>query len=339
MKKFIVSFLKIIIPLGLGVFLIWLSVKDLKDQDKEAILNAFEEANYLWVFISLVLATLSHMSRAYRWKYTLEPLGYQPKFLNGFFAVMIGYLVNLAVPRLGEISRCGFLSRYEKVPFEKVLGTVIAERVADIIMLLAITTTVIFIQFEVIQELLNELLAKFIGNISTTTLIAILVGAGVAGIVTLIFIYRVKSENKIILTIQNLLKGVVEGVISIIKMKDKWAFIAHTLFIWLAYYLMFHICCYALPETSHLGIGALLTAFVLGSFAIALTQGGIGAYPIAIQSILILYGVDGNIGTAFGWIVWTGQTILVLGLGLLALWLMPIYNRKMKHVALSNAEG
>ena len=328
MKKKIIAALKVIIPLGFGLFLVWWFINGLSSSDKKDILAAFNDANYGWVLLSLLVATLSHVSRAYRWKYTLEPLGYQPRFANSFFSVMIGYLVNLAVPRLGELTRCGVMARYEKAPFEKLLGTVIAERVADAIILAAVTTTVIFLQYEVIQELLNDIFSTYAGKISGTTVLVFLLLAFLAGVGTLIFVFRVKTSNAFILAIQKVMKGIVEGVISILKMRQKWAFIGHTVFIWVAYLLMFYICFFALPQTSDVPFAGVLTGFVLGGITIALTNGGIGAYPIAIQTILLLYDIDKNIGGAFGWIVWTAQTALILVLGALAFWLMPMYNRK-----------
>ena len=338
MKKFLVGSLKVIIPLGLGLFLVWWFVQGLTEQDKAAILDAFKRANYTWVWISLIPAVLSHLSRAYRWKYTLEPLGYKPDLVNATFSVFIGYLINLAVPRLGEISRCGVMRRYDKIPFESLLGTVIAERVADLIILLATTTAVIFLQYEVIQGLLNDFLSAVLGNISGGMVIGVLSFLFVAGLGTLVFIYRIKSENKVINTVQSILKNIVDGVLSIVTMKQKWAFIFHTVFIWLMYVLMFYLCFFSLPETTHVPFEGVLTAFVLGGITIAATNGGIGAYPLAVQAILVLYFVDGNVAGAFGWIVWTAQTLLILATGTLSFALIPVYNR-MKNGGVQEVNG
>ena len=173
--------MKVLLPLALGVFLIWYYAQSLDEQGKQEILASFKKANYGWILFSLVFAVLSHLSRAYRWKYTLEPLGYKPKFWNSFFAVMIAYLVNLAVPRLGEISRCGVMARYEKIPFEKLLGTVIAERVADFILLLLSTLIVVIIQIDVIGSLLQEIVDAIVAKFSLTVVIA-LIGIIVLGI-------------------------------------------------------------------------------------------------------------------------------------------------------------
>lgn len=314
-------------PLGLGLFLVWWFIQGLSEDDKVDILDALGRADYTWVWISTVAAILSHASRAYRWKYTLEPLGYKPDFGNSFFAVMVGYLINLAVPRLGEISRCGVMNRYEKIPFEKLLGTVIAERVADLIILLTTTTIVVFLQYEVIQEIFNDMLSNLLGKVSSGAILGILGVLFVAGIGALIFIYRIKSENKVLQTIQGLLKGIVDGVLSIVTMRQKWAFIFHTIFIWLMYVVMFYLCFFSLPETSDVPFAGVLTGFVLGGITIAVTNGGIGAYPLAIQAILVLYNVDENVAGAFGWIVWTAQTILILSIGALSFALIPTYNR------------
>ncbi|NEQ49861.1 MAG: flippase-like domain-containing protein [Leptolyngbya sp. SIO3F4] len=327
MKKILIATLKIVLPLGLGLYLVWYFYSNLSEQDKSDILEAFQRADYTWVWLSLIAATLSHVSRAYRWKYTLEPLGYKLDFVNSFFSVMIGYLVNLAVPRLGEISRCGVIHRYEKTPFEKLLGTVIAERVADLIILMATTVTVIFIQYEVIQELLNETLESWFGKFSSGLVITLLVVLIVGGIGALVFVYRTRTQNAFLQRVQALLRGIVDGALSIYTMKRKWAFIGHTIFIWLMYVVMFYLCFFSLPETSDVPLGGVLTGFVLGGITIAATNGGIGAYPLAIQAILMLYGVEKNTAGAFGWIVWTAQTVLVIVLGALSFLLIPAYNR------------
>ncbi len=288
--------------------------------------EAVSRANYSWVLISLVVALLSHVSRAYRWKYTLEPLGYKPDFKNSFYSVMIGYLINLAIPRLGEVSRCGFMSRYEKIPIEKLLGTVIAERVADLIMLGGITTAVIFLQFNQIESLLLEITNADDGS-SNGNWAFILLGIAVLGLAVMVYLYRLNSEHKLIVLYQKILNGIFEGVKSIFTMKQKWAFIAHTLFIWGAYFLMFYLCFFSLPEAADVPIGGVFTGFVLGGIAIALTNGGIGAYPIAIQLILGLYGIASDVGGALGWIIWTAQTVLIIVVGLLSLFLIQ-RNRK-----------
>ena len=328
LKKALLSALKVLVPLGLGLYLVWYFYEQLVAEGAwDSFIDALSRANYGWVWLSLVVALISHMSRAYRWKYTLEPLNHTPKFYNSFFAVMIGYLINLAIPRLGEISRCGVMSRYEKVPVEKLFGTVIAERVADLIILVSITTITIFFQYPIIESLLGDILSKQSSGISAELVIGILVAGGLGGLALLIFIYRITSENAVIQTVQRVLKGIIDGITSIWKMKNKWAFIGHTLLIWGCYFLMFYLCFFALPETSNVPIGGVLAAFVLGGIAIAVTNGGIGAYPIAIQLILALYGVEKDAGGALGWIMWSAQTVLNLVAGGISFALIPRMNR------------
>ncbi len=319
--------MKVLLPLALGVFLIWYYAQSLDEQGKQEILASFKKANYGWILFSLVFAVLSHLSRAYRWKYTLEPLGYKPKFWNSFFAVMIAYLVNLAVPRLGEISRCGVMARYEKIPFEKLLGTVIAERVADFILLLLSTLIVVIIQIDVIGSLLQEIVDAIVAKFSLTVVIA-LIGIIVLGIGAMFFLFlNKKIQNPFILKVRSFVSGLFDGIKSILKMKSKWAFIAHTLFIWVMYVLTFYLCFFSLPETTNVPFGGILTAFVIGGYTIVLTNGGIGAYPLAIVQVLSLYGISEGIGGAFGWISWAAQTAMLLIFGAASFALMPVYNK------------
>ena len=146
---------------------------------------------------------------------------------------------------------------------------------------------------------------------------------------SLLFLFFNKSfQHPLLVKIRGFIYGLFEGVISILKMKQKWEFIGHTIFIWLMYVAMFYVCFFSLPETSGVPFGGILTGFVLGGFTIVLTNGGIGAYPLAIQAVLMLYEVDKNTGGAFGWIVWAAQTVLLLFFGALSFMLMPIYNRQ-----------
>lgn len=330
MKKAIISTLKIGIPLGLGAYLVWYFFDTLSAEEKLQIKDAVLQANYWWVLFAVIPATLSHVSRAYRWKYTLDPLGYKPDNVNSFFAVMIGYLVNLAVPRLGEISRCGFMNRYDKIPFDKLFGTVVAERIADLIMLVGVITTVVLIQYDLISEFVNSLLSDKFGNISANSVLVSLALLMLAGLVGLFMVYKIEWKLKPLIAIQGIIKGFLSGVASILTMKNKGWFIAHTMFIWLMYFLMLYFNFFALEETSDISFSAALTAFVLGGLAMALTNGGIGAYPIAIQAALSIYGYSEAVGGALGWITWVVQTILILVLGAGSMLLMPIYNKRKK---------
>lgn len=335
MKEKLIGILKIVIPLGIGVYVVWYQFNQLTDDQISQIRNSFENANYFWVLLSVSFGVLSHISRAYRWKYTLQPLGYKTRFINNFFGVMIGYVANIVLPRLGEVWRCVMVSRYEKVSFEKIFGTVVAERVADMVVLLMIVATVTILQLNRLKDTLSELLSGFVESNSVTELalkfgVALLVSitGGILG-------WRVisRSKNNLISKIRGLIQGLAEGILSIIKMENKWAFLGHTAFIWIMYVAMYYVPFLALPETSNASISAVLASFVMASFSIVLVQGGIGVYPVAVAQTLTLYGIDYESGFAMGWIIWVAQTVMVVSFGVASLILMPIVNSRLKDVS------
>ena len=298
-----------ILPIALGVFLIWYSLSKLKPNDIESIKNSFKTANYWWVACSLLLGILSHLSRAYRWQFMLDPLGYRPKFAN-----------NLIVPRAGEIARATTITKYEHIPFEKAFGTIVSERVADVIMLLGIMALAFIYQ----TELLSSYLFKEEDSGSGYTFYIL----GALAILGILFIWLIrKSENPLVIKIQTFVQGLIQGVVSIFRMKKKWAFIFHTVFIWTMYVLMFYVVTFALPETTHLAFGAIIVGFVVGGLSMAVTNGGLGTYPVFVASALTLYGIDENPALAFGWIMWTAQTAMVLVFGGLSFIVLPIYNK------------
>jgi len=322
LKKKLINILKFGLPLTLGIFLIWLSFRKLTAEDIESIKYSFKNADYFWIWISIALAILSHVSRAYRWRYTLEPLGYHPKFLNSFMAVMIGYLVNLGVPRMGEISRAAALTKYENIPFNKGFGTIIAERVADMIFLMAFIFLVVIIQLSTLQDYLVKTFENF-NPINTAIILSVL---AILGLLFLKFIQR--SEIPFFIKLREFIQGILEGIKAILKMKDSLKFIAHTFFIWFLYVLMFYVGMNAVPELNNVPFGGVLSAFVIGGISIAVTNGGIGAYPYGVMQILMLYNVEAAYGLAFGWIIWSAQTIMVLVIGGLSFIFMPVYNQE-----------
>lgn len=314
----------IILPIALGVFLIWYSWSQLSHSDILSIKNSFKTANYWWVALSLVFGVLSHISRAYRWQFLLEPLGYKPRLANSIMAVLMAYLLNLFVPRSGEFARAASIKKYEKIPFEKAFGTIVAERVTDVIMLLIIIGIAFYLQ----TDLVSSYIFKDDGQSSFYSKILIFVIMPIIGFI--IFKRLQKSKNPFIIKIMNFINGLLDGVKSILTMKKKWKFLFHTLFIWIMYLLMFYVVTFALPETTNLPIAAVIVGFVVGGLSMALTNGGLGTYPIFVASALILYKVDDNPARAFGWIMWTAQTIMVIVFGGLSFLLIPIYNKYKK---------
>ena len=307
--------LKIVLPLILGGFLVWYSLSKIS---MDVLIGYFKEANYSWIFLGLFFGVLSHLSRAYRWKFMLKPLGFKPKFANNVLAVLVGYLVNLALPRAGEVSRALVLTNYENVPFEKGFGTIVAERIADLIMMLSIVMITLFVEFDFIYNLLTK-------NFNPTKII---IGLAVLIIGFYIFSSFVKkAKSGFLLKIKTFVTGLVEGVTSIFKMKNKWAFIFHTIFIWVMYVAMFWATIPAI-EGLNVPLGGILIGFIAGGFSIAATNGGIGLYPIAVAGALALFDIPTEPATAFGWIMWTAQTAMIIVFGGLAFLVLPIYNKK-----------
>ncbi len=306
--------LKIIIPLILGGFLVWYSLTIVSPSE---LIQYFKDANYWWIALGLVFGILSHLSRAYRWKFLLEPLGYKPKFLNSTLAVLVAYLMNIFLPRAGEVTRAAVMSNYEKIPFEKGFGTIVAERIADLIMMLIIISITLLIQFDFIWELLTKDFNPVKSIISLLLSVGFFVG---------LFLYIKKGKSKFALKIKKFFLGLKDGVLSIFNMKNKWAFIFHTVFIWGMYVAMFWA---TIPAVNGLEVpvGGVLIGFIAGGLSIAATNGGVGLYPVAVASALALFGVDKITGNAFGWIMWTAQTAMIIVFGGLAFLLLPVVNK------------
>ena len=306
--------LQITLPLAIGFGLVWYSLRNIKPKE---FIGYFLEADYTWIALGLFFGILSHLSRAYRWKFMLEPLGFNPKYANSVMAVLIAYLVNLTIPRAGEASRAAVMSNYEGIPFQKGFGTIVAERVADLVMLLVVIVITLFVQFDFIWEL------------ATKNFNLVKIGIAILGFIAsvIFFILFIKKANKGIgLKIKVFIKGLVEGVMTIFKMKKKWPFIFHTIFIWLMYILMFWATIPAIDGLS-VPIGGILVGFIAGGFSIAATNGGLGTYPVAVMGAFLLFGIPKELGTEFGWVMWTAQTAMIIIFGGLSFLLLPIFNK------------
>ncbi len=325
------TILKFVLFLGLGILIIWLSLRNLTSTEKEEILRSFQTANYNWVILVIFLGILSHLIRSLRWRLFFEPMGYMPSLKNTFYAVMIGYFANMAFPRLGEVSRCGILAKYEKIPFNKAFGSVITERALDMVMFVLLFLLTIFTQIGTIDNYLDtniypKIVAKFQG---TGFLRMLLVGAAgvVLATILLIILFRKRlASSKMVLKVRELIRGFWEGLKSLGGIRHPFLFIFYTLAIWALYYLMLYLCFFCFPETAGLGLGAGLSALVLGSVGIMVTPGGIGLYPAIIQETLRLYGTALTTGLALGWIAWTAQTAMIIFMGSISLVLLS-FNR------------
>ena len=312
--------MKVAIPLGIGILLIYYSLSSATPQERAILWNNIKDAPPVYIAVSLMFGVLSHLSRAYRWQYLLQPMGYHPKLSNRFMAVMAAYLANLGIPRSGELLRGALLTTYEDVPFEKAFGTIISERIADFLMLLLVVGIAIVLQTDTLLGYLHE---QNINPLYTVLFLA-------AGVLLIALGFKIiqRAKTGILAKLKDFMAGLLEGMKSILKMRNKWVFIGHTFFIWIMYILMFWVIKFTIPEISYASTGIILAAFVIGSFAISVTNGGIGVYPISIGALFIFFGFSKEGGEAFGWIVWGSQTLLVLVLGALSFLLLPILNRK-----------
>jgi len=273
----------------------------------------------MYIGLGLFFGLLSHLSRAYRWQFMIEPMGYKLRLPNSIMAVFATYLVNYTIPRAGEITRATIITNYEGVPFEKGFGTIVAERIADMLVMLLIIIITLFLEFEFIYQFFIE---RFDSHKIIYGLIAVLI------IMSLFILFIRSSSSKFAIKVKSFVSGLIEGVMTIFKMKKKWAFIFHTLFIWAMYVLMFYVTTFALEETTNIPLAAILIGFISASFSIAATNGGIGSYPVAVYLAFSIFGIAKDPSIAFGWIMWSSQTLMIIVLGGLSLIYLPIYNRK-----------
>jgi glycosyltransferase 2 family protein len=318
LKQQLSKWLSILLPVGLGVFLIVYTYQQFSAEQIDEIKSQFREARYEYIWLSLVFGLITLWSRAYRWQFTLETMGFQTTFANRLMAVIISYFVNMSIPRSGEVSRALILKKYEDVPFDKGFGTIIAERVVDSLFLLSFIFLALVLQFDIVKTFVLD-------KIPFNTLLIV----GITGLVlfvTFLWVLRKTKHSKVIWFKQKI-SGFTEGLQSITKIKKRGAFLLHSLIIWGGYVLMFYVTIFALPDTAELSFGAVLAAFVVGGLAITLTNSGFGAYPFLISKILLLYGVAETSGNTFGWIVWTAQTLMIVVLGTLSFLLLPLINR------------
>ena len=318
--KQIKSSLKILVPLSIGLFFIYLTINATTVEERKLIANYIKNADYRFVLLSIVFGVLSHLSRAYRWQFLLSPMGYKPRFINSTLAVLIAYIANLGIPRSGEILRATTLSSYEKIPFEKTFGTIIAERLVDLVLLIGFIFIALSLQYDLIWKVLRE------KKIAPATILS-----GFAFLLIVALGLRMlfkKNQSALVLKIKSFLKGLVEGILSIRSMPNKGAFLIHTVFIWLMYLAMFYVIKWTVPETSTLGLNSLLPAFVIGGLTISATNGGIGIYPFSVALMLGAFGISNESGLAFGWIMWTSQTLMIIVFGSLSFFILPLVNRK-----------
>ncbi|MEI8046455.1 MAG: lysylphosphatidylglycerol synthase transmembrane domain-containing protein [Bacteroidota bacterium] len=327
------NIISLTISLGIGFFFIWLSLIKLTPDQKKDIIIAIRNANFWWVALAIPLGILSHFLRAIRWKMLIETMGYKPRNSNMFFAVMIGYFSNLALPRLGEVSRCTILTKYEDIPFDKSFGTVITERAFDMIVFIALFFFVIIYQADRLSDFFNKEIYGLIenklhlNNLNSLLVIIVIVLIILFSILFLFFWNKIQT-NKIFIKVKEIILGFVEGLKSLTKVKNLWLFGFYTFSIWSLYLAMAYIVFFSIPASSGLGIDAGLAVLVFGSIAIMIVQGGIGIYPEFVSKTLFLFQVVKTQGLALGWLIWTSQNLTIVVVGIISLILLPILNNR-----------
>lgn len=326
MKNFLINFLRIAIPVGFGIYLAWYFWSSMPQSDKDQVWDIFSRFNYLFILLSFVFCWISHYSRAVRWSYMLEALGYKTNKWNNYHAVITGYFMNMLLPRAGEISRAALISKYEKVPFEKAFGTILAERVIDTIIFLSLAFVTIWLQGEkypLMMAKYNELSAKYQttgGSLGTY----IFIGIGVIGLICVFLFFK---NEKFRTKIKGIIKGLVDGLLIIIRLKKRWQFFGHTLLIWTMYLSLYWIVFLGIPETSSISPNGMLLGFLAGGLSIIIVPGGIGIYPVFVAAALSFYFSDYALLYGIGWLAWIAQTTLIVVAGVISLYLVPKMNK------------
>ncbi len=337
MKRKLFTILQYIFFLGLGILFVWLTVKDITAADWQHIKYSLGAARHWLILPVLGMLLLSHYVRALRWKILMEPMGYTPSTFNVFAAVMIGYLVNAGVPRLGEVVKCTLLAKYEKVRADKLVGTIVVERAIDLVCLMIVFFLALLFEGAVIGDYVAELTGTFFqdkaGEVSVSRLV-ITLSAVLAFFLIVYGLLKRFGHIDAVAKVKNVLKGISYGLLSIRAIKNKGTFIFQSLFIWALYLFSTTAGIFALQETDHLGIGAGLTTLAVGSVGMIITPGGIGAYPLFVAGLMGLYGIDTHtIGMALGWLLWSVQTLIVLFGGIVFSALFSYYNKKRQNRA------
>jgi uncharacterized protein (TIRG00374 family) len=330
-QKWIKSGLKLLFFLSLGLSLIWYSLRNFSDQDIKKLLDLVKGADKLTIIYCTLILMLSHFIRSLRWRMMITPLGKTPRLTNVFYAVLTGFFFNLLFPRLGEIMKCSLIGKYEKIPVDKLVGTMVAERIIDLCCLLLVIFLTIITQLSLVSgythELILALSEKF--KLSLTPIIIIVIV--IAFSVFIIIKYLRNSNLEWVIKIRALLSGVLEGLLTILKMKHKNYFLIYTISIWFLYLASIRVGFPAIAGLAHLGWVPSLTILTFGSFAMIATQGGIGAYQLAVQKTLGLYGINALTGLAFGWLLWAVQTLLMFVTGPISLILLYFQRNKENH--------
>lgn len=331
-RKRLSAVLKYFFFLGLGFLLLWLSFHKL---DMNQLWLEIKKADYEYLFIALVFAILSHVIRAARWNLLINSMGYRTRLSTTFFSLMVGYMANTALPRMGEFMRCGVLSKKEKIPFNALFGTVISERLFDIFVLLLIIFFVVLFQIDAVGEFLEKIFSPMFHSFSSNVyFLAFAVVLTIALFLLVIWLlYTFKEQIKkwpFFDKIRLFMDGLWNGIKTVLSMKKKWLFLFYTFLIWLLYALMTWVPLKMYAETGHMTFVDGITLLAIGSLGmVAPVPGGIGTYHIIVKSFLVnVYGVDQVIAGSFATINHAGQTLLNVFTGALSYFLLGFLAKK-----------
>jgi len=327
LKKSILQILKFIGFLAVGILLLWFAFRDVNFNKLTAHLK---EANYSWLLLSVLFGLFAFISRARRWVLLINPLGFNPSLKNSFYALMTGYLANIALPRVGEITRCVALGKKEKIPMDQLIGTVVVERTIDFLSLLIIMVFLIFTSGDQISLFLKEgILIPIQDKISSlSSVIWILwVVLVVLGLLTFFLMVRYKKSLRKIRFFSkmfDLAKGIIHGLKTITNIKRKWEFIFHTVFIWINYTLMTWVVVFSIESTSHLTLGDSIFLLVIGGLAMsAPVQSGLGAFHYIIsRGLLFVKGIPLEDGLVYALLTHESQLIFVAIIGTISFFII-----------------
>ncbi|MFT3678808.1 MAG: lysylphosphatidylglycerol synthase transmembrane domain-containing protein [Ferruginibacter sp.] len=340
MKKKLLTVLKYSLFLALGVFLVWWSIAKMDEKNWANCKESFKSARYILFIPVFFILSASHISRAIRWKILMKPMGYAPSLLNTFFAVMVGYLANLAIPRLGEVLKCTILGKYEKVPADKLVGTILIERAVDVVSLLIVFAIALLTQASVIGGYASETIGKYFLAGGTRILVIKIISL-LAILILLYFglkiLFYKLSHLREIKRIRGIFSGVRDGLNSIKQLQHKGAFIFHSVFIWCCYVGGTYLGFFAVKGTEALPLAAAFPVLAFASIGMIITPGGIGTYPLLVMEVMALYDIDEGIGFANGNLQWFAQFAIVLVVGFTSLLLLPYYNKEKENAAVNTA--
>ncbi len=327
MTKRLLKIAQYFVFLAAGIGLVWWQLKDMSPGEKQDFSSALSDVHFEIIIPVVIMSLLSHASRAMRWQILMEPLGYKPSFKNAFSVTMIGYLANAAVPRLGEVLKCTFLAKYERLRMDRLFGTIVVERMFDFLCFLLFIFITIIIQFGIISGFLAGIFSGYDGTPLLIRLaLLILMFAGTY--FSFRFLFRKFPQHGIVVKLRNILRGLRDGLKTIFTLKRKRAFLLHTFFIWAMYLLQVYVGFRAMDGTAHLGMPAAFSVLTLATIAMIVTPGGIGSFPVFVMETLLIYGISSPIGKAFGWLQWGVNTGIIIIFGFAALLLLPVINKR-----------